>query len=133
MALWLGWLAFIAIGFSAALPISARLVLKKRASPDSSPIRFHVALGTATAVLAFVHTLSVLPELGSPEAIGGGFLSMMSGAVAFCILVAHAGVGLQLRNLRLRDRVRKRRLHVATALAITTAVVAHVWIMRAAS
>src|SRR4051812_13673995 len=104
MAVWLGWLAVVTIVLAASLPVGTRITRGKRSPPDSQPIRIHVVLGTTTAVLAFLHTLTILPNLGSSEAVGGGFWAMTSGAIAFCILVAHAGIGLQLRNLRLRNR-----------------------------
>jgi hypothetical protein len=130
MAFWLGWVSVLAIAASAAIPLGVRIRTKKRASPDSTPIKWHVALGTTTTVLAFAHTLAALSDLGSSAAIGGGFLALMSGAVAFMIIVAHAGIGLQLRDVRLRDRARQRRRHVATALAITVVVTAHVVLLR---
>jgi hypothetical protein len=130
MAFWLGWISVLAIAVSAAIPLGFRMTAKKRASPDSTPIRFHVALGTTTTVMAFAHTLSALSDLGSSAAIGGGFVALMTGGVAFTIIIAHAGIGLQLRDVRLRDRIAKRQKHVATALTIAVIVTAHVWLLR---
>jgi hypothetical protein len=45
---------------------------------------------------------------------------------AFFLLVAHAGLGLQLRDERLCDRVKKRRAHTASAILIALAVTIHV-------
>ena len=103
---------------------------KKRAAPDSAPIRLHVVLGTTTTLMAFAHTLAALFDLGSSAAIGGGFIALMTGGVAFTIIIAHAGIGLQLRDVRLRDRAVKRRKHVTTAIAISVIVAAHVVLLR---
>jgi hypothetical protein len=130
MAFWLGWISVVAIALSAAVPVGIRVATKKRASPDSGPIRFHVLLGTTTALMVFAHTLAALSDLGSAAAIGGGFLALMVGGLAFMLLIAHAGIGLQLRDIRLRDRVRQRRRHVATATAIAAVVIAHVVLLR---
>lgn len=85
-----------------------------------------MVFGLATAFLAFLHTIVALPALGSPGAVGGGLLPLASAGCAFFLLVAHAGIGLQLRDVRLRDRARKRRTHAATAVAIVVAVTTHV-------
>jgi hypothetical protein len=130
MAFWLGWISVLAIALSAAVPLGVRLRTSKRAAPDSGPIRFHVLLGTTTTLMAFAHTLAALFDLGSSAAIGGGFVALMAGGVAFMIIIAHAGIGLQLRDVRLRDRARQRRRHVTTAIAIGTVVVAHVVLLR---
>jgi hypothetical protein len=130
MAFWLGWIAVAAIVISASIPIGIRLRMHRRAAPDSTPIRLHVVLGTATTLLAFGHTLAALSNLGSSAAIGGDFIALMSGAVAFMMIIAHAGIGLQLRDVRLKDRARQRRRHVATALTIAVIVAAHVVLLR---
>ncbi|HKQ69393.1 MAG TPA: hypothetical protein VJT73_08645 [Polyangiaceae bacterium] len=130
MAFWFGWLAVGSIALSASLPLGFRAWNKRRAAPDSRPIRVHVALGTATTVLAFAHVVFVVPDLGSPEAVGGGFMAFVPAAMAFCVIIAHAGIGLQLRDVRLKQRAQKRRTHVMTAIAIAVAVTAHVWILR---
>jgi multisubunit Na+/H+ antiporter MnhB subunit len=131
MAFLLGWICVAAIAASATVPLGFRIVERRRAAPDSQPIRLHVALGTATVILAFAHTLAALTNLGSSEAIGGGFVALMAGGVAFLIIMAHVGIGLQLRDVRLRDRVRKRRMHVATASLIVLVTALHVWLLRA--
>ena len=129
MAIGFGWLAVALILLSASLPLGFRLRAKKRASPDSKPIRTHVWLGISTSAVAFAHSVFVLPGLGSPAALEGGVGgvgALLPGVAAFFILMAHSGVGLQLRDVRLRNRPRKRRLHVATAIAIVVTVAAHV-------
>jgi predicted membrane channel-forming protein YqfA (hemolysin III family) len=131
MAFWVGWIAVLAIALSATIPLGFRFRMKRRASPDSTPIRFHIALGTVTTVMAFAHALFALSDLGSSAVLGGGFMALMMGGVAFMLLIAHAGIGIQLRDVRLRDRIRQRRRHVGTACAIAVAVMAHVWLLRA--
>lgn len=125
MAFWSGWLATLAIVVAVAVPIVQRIRAGKRAAPGSGPIRLHVILGMTTAALAFAHTIAVLPALGSPAAIGGGVFALLPGGVAFFILVAHSGIGLQLRKPKLRDRAQKRTTHTITATLIAAAVVAH--------
>ena len=134
MAAWSGYAAVILILIAASLPLGYRLRAKKRAAPLSPTLRTHVALGLATAFTAFLHTLIALPSLGSPEAVGAGLLPLASAGCAFFLLVAHAGIGLQLRDPRLRDRAEKRRTHTLTAIAIVVAVSAHVLgLLRASS
>lgn len=78
------------------------------------------------AAMAFSHTLTAVLSLGSPSAIGAGELALLSGAVAFVVLLAHTGLGLQLRKPKLRRRDEIRRQHWTTAIIITLAVLAHV-------
>jgi hypothetical protein len=125
-------LGVLSIVASAVLPLGFRALNKRRAAPESAPIRLHVALGTATTLIAFLHTLAALPELGSPAAVGGGSWALIPAGLAFALVIAHAGIGLQLRDPKLRQRVRKRAAHVATALAIAATVIAHVWLLRVA-
>ena len=127
-----GWLATVAIVLAALVPIVQRLRAGKRAPPGSPPIRLHVTVGLLTAALAFVHTLAVIPALGSPAAIGGGLTALFPAGAAFFLLVAHAGLGLQLREPKLRDRARKRRMHTTTAILIATAVTVHVVLLERA-
>lgn len=126
MAALSGYAAIILILIAASLPLGYRLRADKRAAPQSPTIRTHVVLGLSTAFVAFLHTLVALPSLGSPEAVGAGLLPLASAGCAFFLLVAHAGVGLQLRDPRLRERASKRRTHALTAVAIVVAVAAHV-------
>src|SRR5438105_520617 len=122
IAIWSGWLATAAIVAAALVPLVQRIRWGRRAPPDSAPIRLHVSIGLATAALAFLHTMAVLPTLGSPAAIGGGVFALLPAGAAFFLLVAHAGLGLQLRHPKLRDRARKRRQHTTTAVLITLTV-----------
>jgi len=122
---WSGWLAALLITCSAALPAVHRLRARKRAALGSPTTRAHVALGLATSAVAFLHTIMVLPSLGSPASITGGLVALLAGAAAFFLLVAHAGLGLQLRDPKLRARTQKRRSHLGTAIAIAIVVTAH--------
>lgn len=127
-----GWLAAAAIVLAALVPIAQRLRAGKRGAPGSAPVKLHVLLGFVTSSLAFLHTLLVLPALGSPAATGGGTIALLAGGAAFFLLVAHAGLGLQLRNEKLKDRAKKRRAHVMTAISIALAVAVHaVMLLRA--
>ncbi len=132
MAFYSGWLATVAIVLAAAVPIVQRLRAGKRAAPGSPTIRLHVVLGLTTAAFAFAHTLAALPALGSPAAIGGGVAALLPAGAAFFLLVAHAGLGLQLREVRLKDRVRKRRMHTTTAVLISVAVAVHAVLLERA-
>ena len=129
IAIWSGWFATTAIVLAALVPIVQRVRAGKRAAPGSGPIRLHVTIGFATAALAFLHTMAVLPALGSPAAIAGGLLAMLGGGAAVFLLVAHAGRGLQLRDPKLRERARKRRTHTTTAVLIALAVGVHVTLL----
>lgn len=125
IAVWSGWVATAAIVLAALVPLVQRIRAGKRAAPGSSPIRLHVLVGLATAALAFVHTMAVLPVLGSPAAIAGGLFALLPAGAAFFLLVAHAGLGLQLREPKLKDRARKRRMHTTTAVLIAVMVAIH--------
>jgi hypothetical protein len=134
MALITGWLAVGLIVLAASLPALHGVRRKKRAAPDARSTRLHVAVGMATAAMAFGHVLTAVPVLGSPRALGGGMLALAVGGLAFFVIVAHVGVGLQLRNPRLRGRKEKRRTHQMTAIAIVATVGVHVIaLLRAAS
>ena len=121
-----GWIAAALIALAACVPLLYRARQKKRATPESPTIRTHVLLGLATSIATFTHTGLILPELGSEAAVGGGTLAFLFGAAAFLVMVAHAGLGLGLRNPKLRDRAQRRRRHAITALVLSTMVVAHV-------
>ena len=125
-----GWIALAAIFVAGLVPIAARIRLGKRAAPGSSPIATHVVLGVVTSLLAGAHTFVVIPELGSPRAITGGTIALAAGALAFFVLFAHVGLGLQLRKEKLKDRAKKRRMHLATALTIAAAAIAHALLLR---
>ena len=126
MSLWSGWLAAIAIVLAGAIPLGTRLRLGKRGAPTSKPIRMHVVLGLVTTAFAFVHTILVIPALGSPAATGAGPLAIAPAGLAFFLLVAHAGLGLQLRDDKLKTRAKTRRSHAMTAVAILVAVSIHI-------
>lgn len=130
MTLWSGWVILIVVAIAALLPLVRRIRDGKRAALGSSTLSAHVVVGLTTSALAFVHTLLALPALGSPSAIGAGVGGLLAGALAFCVLVAHAGIGLQLRQPKLRKRESKRRTHVVTAIGITLAAAIHVLALR---
>ena len=93
-------------------------------------MKAHVAIGLATSVIGFLHTATLVADLGAPGAVAGGAIALAPGAFAFFVLVAHTGIGLQLRDERLKDRPRKRRLHRLTASLIVIGVAAHVLALR---
>lgn len=126
MAFWTGWIAVLLLIVAGAIPLGARITRGKRAAPSSAPIRRHVLLGLATSAFAFLHVMAILPALGSPAAAGGGMAAMVPAGAAFFFLIAHAGLGLQLRDEKLRDRIKKRRTHALTAMLILVAVSLHV-------
>jgi len=126
LALGSAWLGAALIVAAALVPLGHRVLAQRRAVPDSRAISGHVLLGLAATAMAVLHTFAVVPELGSPAAIRGGMLALAPATIAFFLLFAHVGVGLRLRNPRLRGRVRIRRWHVALATAIVVAVVSHV-------
>lgn len=130
MTLWSGWAILIAVAVAALLPLVRRMVDGKRPQLGSSTLGLHVVVGLTTSALAFLHTLLALPALGSSEAIGAGPGGLLAGAIAFCVLIAHAGIGLQLRQPKLRKREAKRRTHVITAVAIALTAAAHVLWLR---
>ena len=133
VAVWSGWLAAAAIAAAALVPIVQRLRAGRRAPPGSPPIRLHVLIGLATAALAFVHTMAALPALGSPAAIAGGIFALLPAGAAFFLLIAHAGLGLQLTDPKLRKRTEKRGQHTTTAVLIALTVSAHVVLLLRAS
>jgi hypothetical protein len=133
VAFWSGWIAAVAIALAALVPIGQRLRTGKRGSPGSPAIKLHVLLGFLTSMLAFTHTMMVLPALGEPAATGGGMAAILPGVVAFFLLVAHAGLGLQLRNEKLKNRASKRRAHLATAISIAIAVTIHAVVLQRAA
>lgn len=129
LARWSGWFAALLIVGAGLVPLVHRVRAKKRAAFGAPSIRAHVIVGQATAAAAFMHTLVALTALGSPAAVESGTLALAPGAAAFLVLVAHAGIGLQLRKERLRDRPSKRRLHTITAVLITLVVAFHAGVL----
>jgi hypothetical protein len=130
MARWVGWIATALIVVGGLVPLVYRARFGKRAAPDSAPIRLHVIVGIAVAVVALLHTLAVIGALGASDAVEAGTLSFLPGGIAFFLLFAHVGVGLQLREPKLRDRAKKRRTHLGTAIAIAVAAAVHVATLR---
>jgi hypothetical protein len=126
LAWWSAWLAAALIVAAGLVPLGHRVLLQRRAAPASRAISGHVVLGLSATAMAVLHTFAVVPELGSPAAVRGGMMALGPATAAFFLLFAHVGVGLRLRNPRLRDRVGVRRWHIALATAIVIAVVAHV-------
>lgn len=126
MAFWTGWITAALIPLAASIPLWVRLRRGKRAAPTSPSTRLHVVVGMVIAAMAFSHTLTAVLALGSPSAIGAGELALLSGAIAFVVLLAHTGLGLQLRKPKLRRRDEIRRQHWTTAVIITVTVTAHV-------
>ena len=127
-----GWVADALVACAATVPLGYRILNRRRAAPDSKPIGIHATIGIATAAAAGGHTLAILPSLGSPAAVGGGMLAILPATLAFFLLFAHVGVGMQLRNVKLRDRLKKRRLHLFLASAIAITATAHVvFLLRA--
>lgn len=125
-AAWItGWLATLAMAIAASVPIHQRWKHGKRAAPGSEPIRVHVVIGLTVSALAFGHTLLILPELGSPAATAGGVFALLPGGVAFVLMLAHAGLGLQLRDPKLKRRANVRRSHTITATLIAIFVALH--------
>jgi hypothetical protein len=122
-----GWLALALIGCAAAVPLGYRLRVGSRAAPQSRATSIHVAIGVATALAAFSHGLVALMSLGSGRAITAGNLGLAAGAGALLVLMAHVGVGLQLRDPKLKKRPEKRRTHLATAITITVLALAHLF------
>lgn len=126
-AAWItGWLATALMATAAFVPLFQRVTQKKRADLGSRSVSTHVVFGLAAAGLAFLHPLMALFVLGSPEAIGGGVPALAFGGVAFVVLLAHTGLGLKLRDPKLRKRPKSRRAHLTTALTILVAVGAHI-------
>jgi cytochrome b561 len=130
MAFKSGWIAAALILIAATIPLLYRARLSKRAPPESKAIRGHVMLGLATSLATFLHTGLVLPELGSEAAVGGGSYAFLVGALAFLVMVAHGGLGLGLRNPKLRDRAKRRRTHATTAVILVSLVALHVVLLR---
>lgn len=128
-----GWLALAFIVLAASVPLLFRLREHKRATPESSTIKGHVWLGLVTSLAAFLHTGLVLPELGSEAAVGGGTIAFFAGAIAFMVMIAHAGLGLGLRNLKIKDRAARRRRHATTAAILASIVLVHVILLLRAS
>jgi cytochrome b561 len=127
---WSGWAALLVVVAAGLVPLLARVARKRRAELHSRPLRLHVSIGIAAAAAAALHTLLALPALGSAAAIGGGGAALAPGAVAFFVVVAHVGIGLQLRDPKLRTRAKKRAIHLTTAISIVALAVVHAVLLR---
>ncbi|HTJ83600.1 MAG TPA: hypothetical protein VL400_17895 [Polyangiaceae bacterium] len=125
MASWSGWAAAALMLAAVLFPIVHRVRYGKRADLASIWVTSHFAIGLAAAGLAFLHPLAAVLDLGSPEAVSAGAFGLGAGGVAFVILLAHTGLGLKLRNPKLRTRPSSRRKHFGTAIAIVVAVTVH--------
>jgi hypothetical protein len=125
MAYWSGWVAVALILAAGVVPLLQRLREGRRAAPTSPSTRFHVVVGLTVAFVTFLHTLVAVLALGSPSAVAVGDLALAAGGLGFLVLTAHTGLGLQLRQPKLKQRGDKRRSHVLTAITITLAVAAH--------
>lgn len=133
MAVWTGWIAAALVPLAAAIPLIVRWRRGKRDAPTSPSTRWHVIIGMVVAAVAFAHTLTAVLALGSPSAIGAGELALGSGALAFLVLLAHTGLGLQLRKPKLRKRNEIRRQHWTTATLIVLFIGAHVVLLLRAA
>lgn len=125
MATVTGWICVACIVLAAIVPIGHRIVAHKRAAIGSVTTKSHVAIGAAAAIFAFLHTTTVLPELGSSTAIAAGATAIAPGGLAFFVIVAHVGIGLRLRKPDLKRRVVWRRRHAFTTATIAVATAAH--------
>jgi hypothetical protein len=129
LASYSGYFALAVIVLAGLVPWLGRLRLKRRAAVTESPIRWHVVVGITATAAASMHTLLALPALGEPAAVTGGALALAPGALAFLVVIAHVGLGLQLRNPKLKERSKKRMGHVATATALTVLALAHMFLL----
>ena len=125
MAFWSGWVAAAAILMAALVPIQYRLRHEKRAPVESGATRVHVAFGMGVAGVGFGHALLSLFSLGASSTIGQGQIALACGGGALFVLMAHAGIGFQLRDPKLRKRPEKRRTHLMTATIIIVLVALH--------
>lgn len=125
LARYSGWIAIAAMASAALVPLFVRIKNGRRADLASKPVSTHIAIGMSAAALGFLHPLTALFALGSPGAIGGGVLALGLGAIAFVILLSHSGLGLKLRNPRLKQRPKSRRAHLTTAILLMSVALAH--------
>jgi hypothetical protein len=120
-----GWLALAAMLLAALVPVAYRLRFHKRAAFASPPVKLHVAIGMTAAALGALHPLTALFALGSPEAVGAGVFGIGLGGLAFVVLLSHAGIGLKLREPKLKTRAESRRRHTITAVVLSALGIAH--------
>lgn len=120
-----GWFAGALLLVALALPLGHWALRRKRAAFDSRSVSMHIAVGMGAAGAGFLHPLVALLALGSPGAVGGGDLGLAFGGLAFVFLLAHTGLGLTLRDPKLKKRPKARRAHATTAAIITLSAAAH--------
>ncbi|MFO0547629.1 MAG: hypothetical protein U0271_04520 [Polyangiaceae bacterium] len=125
MARWSGWIAVALMVAAALVPLFVRVRDGRRANLESRPVATHVIVGMTAAGLGFLHPLTALFALGSPGAIGGGVLGLALGGLAFVVLLSHSGIGLKLRDPKLKRRSESRSRHLVTATLVTTLALAH--------
>jgi len=126
MAFASGWLTLGLVLLAGVIPLGYRWKIGRRADPQSRPISMHVTLGIATAAAAFAHALFSVMSLGSAKVVAAGNLALALGGAALLVLMAHVGIGLQLRNPKLRKgRKPLRKKHLVTAITITLCAIAH--------
>jgi hypothetical protein len=131
MAVVSGWVTLAFIFVAGLVPLGYRLLEGRRAGPHSRPISLHVMVGVVVAATAFAHAMVAVTSLGTPQAIGGGNLGLALGGVAVFVLMAHIGIGLRLRDPKLRRRKELRGRHRLTALTIVAFAIAHTVIIWA--
>lgn len=147
MARVLGWLAVGLLLGAGLLPVAHRIVRRRRAAVQGGLVRWHVVLGFGTAFVAYLHALYGVLALGAPAAVAAGNGAILAGAVAVLVVIAHVGIGLQLRQppaalhrdgpagkiLRRRlaeKRTALRARHRLTATVIVAAALVHVlWLL----
>ncbi len=120
-----GWFAAALLVLAASVPLVHFVLRRRRAVLESTWVSTHVAIGMGAAGAGFLHPLVALLALGSPGAIGGGDLGLAFGGLAFMMLLAHTGLGLALRDPKLKRRPNARRAHLTTASIILASVAAH--------
>lgn len=125
LASWTGWAAAALVLAAVLLQLGHRVSDGRRAALGTRTVSAHVAIGLGAASIGFLHPLTALVSLGSEQAIGGGTLALACGAVALLVMLAHAGLGLKLRDPALRKRAAVRARHVITAALLLAAIAAH--------
>jgi hypothetical protein len=127
-----GYAAAASVICAGLLPLLAKLRPSKGPVLESKPLQLHVLLGLGTTAAAGMHVLISIAALGDPAAVAAGNLPLALGAIAFLVITAHVGIGLQLRNPKLVARPKRRKAHQLTATAIVLLVAAHaVLLLRA--
>ena len=120
-----GWVAMGLVVIAAVVPLGYRLWRRRRPAPRSPTISWHVIVGIGTALAAFVHAVVGVTSMGSERSIAAGNLPFAAGAAAVLVLMAHVGIGLQLRDPKLKLRPQLRRRHVITAITIGAFTLIH--------